>query len=79
MEGGLILKHRAYKRSIFLVHGHQGDLINDKWWKLGRFLVRYLWGPLEQFGGNDPTGAAKNEKKRNETERRLMSWVEQND
>lgn len=45
---------------ICLFHGYQGDLINDRFWRLSRWLVRYLWRPLEIRGIKDPTSAAKN-------------------
>jgi UDP-2,3-diacylglucosamine pyrophosphatase LpxH len=40
--------------------------------------VRYLWRPLESFGVNDPTSAAKNNVKRKQTEERLIQWVSEN-
>lgn len=40
---------------LFLVHGHQGSLLNDALWPLARFLVRYIWGPLEMIGFSAPT------------------------
>lgn len=77
---GLILedKHKKNNR-IFLVHGHQGDLINDRLYKLGRFLVRYFWRVLEMWGLNDPTAAGKNHKKKNRVEHKLMKWSEEKD
>ncbi len=45
---------------IHMFHGYQGDLINDQLWKISRWLVRYLWKPLEIRGVKDPTSAAKN-------------------
>lgn len=45
---------------MFLIHGHQGDFINDYIWKIARFLVRYLWKPLEIVGVRDPTKVVKN-------------------
>jgi len=76
---GLILKYKDTKNKIFVVHGHQGDLLNDYLWKLGRFLVRYIWKPLElRFGVNDPTSAAKNFKKKKDTEKRIIEWVKAN-
>ncbi|MBC5996746.1 serine/threonine protein phosphatase [Romboutsia ilealis] len=72
---GLILENNDNKKNrILLVHGHQGDLINDRLWKLGRFLVRYIWRTLEIWGVNDPTRAAKNYRKKNKIERQLMRW-----
>lgn len=71
----LILKNRISGQSIFLVHGHQGDLLNDTLWKFSRFLVRYIWRPLELFALNDPTSAAKNSTKKSAVEQRLSAWA----
>ena len=60
---------------LFLVHGHQGDFWNDTLWKITRFLVRYLWRPLELAGCNDPTSAAKNYRKKEKIELRLAEWA----
>jgi len=72
---GLILKHTDTGNKIFLIHGHQGDFLNDTMWQLGRFLVRYLWKPLELLGINDPTSAAKNYQRRKRAEKKLIQWV----
>jgi UDP-2,3-diacylglucosamine pyrophosphatase LpxH len=72
---GLVLKHKATDNKIFLIHGHQIDYLNDEMWKLSRFLVRYLWRPLESFGVNDPTSPAKNYEKKDIIEKRLTEWV----
>ncbi len=75
---GLILKY-SYDNKIFLVHGHQGDILNDLLWKIARFLVRYIWRPLEiYFGFKDPTSAAKNYKKKRSTEKRIADWANLN-
>ena len=47
----------------------------DYLWWLGRFLVRYIWKPLQLFGIKDPTSPAKNYKKRIITERKIIEWV----
>ncbi len=62
-------------QEILLVHGHQGDFWNDTVWRFTRFLVRYVWRPLELMGCNDPTSAAKNYKKKEKTEKRLAEWA----
>jgi UDP-2,3-diacylglucosamine pyrophosphatase LpxH len=71
---GLILKYTVTGDKILLIHGHQGDFFNYTLWKLSRFLVRYLWGPLELIGLQNPTSAAKNYNKKNAVERKLMDW-----
>ena len=72
---GLVLRHRITADKILIIHGHQADYINDKLWKLSRFLVRYLWKPLESVGVNDPTSTAKNYKKKDAVEKKLIEWV----
>ena len=72
---GLVLKHRETNQKIFIVHGHQVDFLNYNLWRLARFLVRYLWRPLESFGVNDPTSTAKNYYKKEAVGKRLTEWV----
>lgn len=60
---------------LYLTHGHQADFLNSVLWKLSRFLVRYLWKPLEQLGVLDPTSAAKNYHRRERSEMRLSRWA----
>lgn len=72
---GIILKDIS-GLCLYLTHGHQADLLNSTFWRLSRFLVRYVWKPLEHIGFLDPTSAAKNNKKKNNTEKHLSSWAE---
>lgn len=73
---GIILKDISGLR-LYLTHGHQADLLNSVFWRLSRFLVRYVWKPLEHIGVLDPTSAAKNNHRKNLTEKRLSSWAEE--
>lgn len=72
---GLVLKYNVTNDKILLTHGHQVDFLSYDLWKLARFLVRYLWRPLELFGANDPMRTAKNHKKKDLVARRLSDWV----
>lgn len=72
---GMVLKYNNTENKILLLHGHQGDYINDYLWRSSRFLVRYLWKPLENFGVKDPTRAAKNYKEKNNVDKRLSEWA----
>lgn len=49
---------------------------NSTFWKLNRFLVRYVWRPLEHFGVLDPTSAAKNYTHKDRIEQRLSRYAE---
>ncbi len=55
-----VILHGKDVPPIHMFHGYQGDLINDQLWKASRWLVRYLWKPLELRGIKDPTSTAKN-------------------
>lgn len=75
---GLILEYQHTPYQIFLTHGHQADLLNDTFWRLSRFLVRYLWRPLELIGIRDPTSAAKNSERKSKVEKKLADWSVRN-
>lgn len=75
---GLILDYINTPYDIFLTHGHQADLLNDTFWRLSRFLVRYLWKPLELIGIRNPTSASLNRNWKTKVERRLIGWSQTN-
>lgn len=75
---GIRLIYAPTGDEVFLVHGHQVDFCNSTMWRLARFLVRYVWRPLESSGVKDPTSAAKNYTKRKKTEERLIEWITEN-
>jgi len=75
LHEGLVLRHRVRDQKIFLIHGHQVSFLDYDIWRLSRFLVRYLWRPLELFGVNDPTSTAKNYDKKDAVEEKLIEWV----
>lgn len=72
---GIILADELHQKDIYLTHGHQVDFLNSVLWPLARFLVRYIWGPLEYFALNDPTSAAKNNTHKHKIEKRLTEWA----
>lgn len=74
---GLILQDSEGDGDLYLIHGHQADFLNCNLWRLSRLMVRYLWKPLEHFGVLDPTSAAKNNQRKNKTEKKLSLWAEE--
>lgn len=76
---GIILQDRQAGRDIYLTHGHQADWLNSTFWRLSRFLVRYVWKPLEHFGVSDPTSAAKNNTRKKKSEKILADWAARRD
>ncbi len=75
MHEGLVLKHRETNNKIFLVHGHQVDFFNYNLWRLAEFLVRNLWRPFESHGIKDKASPAKNYKKKDTIDSKLIDWV----
>ncbi|MGI6730853.1 MAG: hypothetical protein ACOX5F_03020 [Anaerovoracaceae bacterium] len=75
----LILTHRETCQEIFVVHGHQGDLLNDHLWRLSYFLIRYVWKVLHVIGVKYAASPAKNRFKRHRIEKNYNKWNEQHD
>lgn len=75
LHEGLVLRYSITDDKIFLIHGHQADYLNGELWRLSRFLVRYLWKPLQTIGVNDPTRTARNFKNKEAAGKKLTKWV----
>ena len=75
----IILQIENTDKKIFLIHGHQADWLNYRFWKVSRFFVRYFWMPLQKwFNVKDPTSPAKNYKNLVKVERKLKDWILKN-
>jgi len=75
----MILQIENTNKKIFLIHGHQADWLNYRFWKVSRFFVRYFWMPLQKwFNVKDPTSPAKNYKNLVKVERKLKDWMLKN-
>jgi UDP-2,3-diacylglucosamine pyrophosphatase LpxH len=72
---GLILKQSANGRELFVVHGHQGDPRDDRFWRSSKFFVRHFWRKMELLGFKDITSAAKNNVKKKMVEKKLIEWA----
>ena len=68
----LILNYN--NKDIFLIHGHQLDIINSSFWKLTRFLIKNAWKKVEKIGIKDITNNIKNNKVENKIEKTLKKW-----
>ena len=71
---GILLRY-VTGDALFLVHGHQGDLLNDSLWWLGKFFVRTVWRNLQLLGIKDPSSAAQNTHKGDKVEAEIEAWV----
>lgn len=76
-HAGIILKNDMDGPDLYLTHGHQTDFLNSVLWRLSRFLVRYIWKPVENIGFLDPTSAAKNNTKKKKLEQAAADWAKE--
>ncbi len=72
---GIRLLYTPTGSSLFVTHGHQGELLNDRLWKLGRFLVRYFWGVLQLTGVKDPFSRSQSNRLKGRFEEEMQAWA----
>jgi predicted phosphodiesterase len=66
-------------RDIYLIHGHQAEIFNSTFWRITRFIVRYIWRTLESIGVKSPTNLAEKRIKKSITEKFYMKWAKENE
>ncbi|MFA9464447.1 MAG: metallophosphoesterase family protein [Velocimicrobium sp.] len=71
----LVLIEKETGQKVFMVHGHQGDLMNDQLWFLSMLLMRYFWRFLHVVGFQNPSSPAKNFYKRHKVEKNYKKWI----
>ena len=71
----LLLKYSSSGQEIFIVHGHQGDLMNDQLWVINMFLLRYFWRFMHVVGFQNPSSPARNHFKRHKIEKTYKKWI----
>lgn len=70
----LVLKHRTTGQEIFVVHGHQGDMMNDQLWRISYVLVRFFWRFMHLIGIRYAASPARNRVKRHRLEKYFRKW-----
>jgi len=71
----IVLKHRKTGQEILVVHGHQGDAINDQFWYVSQLLLRYFWRYMHLVGFHNPSSPARNLYKRHKIEKNYNKWI----
>lgn len=71
----LILKCKSTGQEILIVHGHQGDLMNDQFWGISMILLRYFWRFMHLVGFENPSSPARNLYKRHKVEKHYKKWI----
>jgi predicted phosphodiesterase len=72
---GLILQTRVNNKplSIYLTHGHQGDLQSDGNW-LSKWFVANVWGPLQAYLEINPNTPATNDHQKTLHNQIMYQW-----
>lgn len=71
----LLLKNKNTGQEIFTVHGHQGDFMNDQFWRISMFLLRYFWRFAHVVGFSNPASPARNLYRRHKVEKAYDGWI----
>jgi len=71
----LVLKNKCSNQEVLIVHGHQGDLMNDQLWLVNMLLLRYFWRFMHLVGFQNPSSPARNHFKRHKIERTYKKWI----
>ncbi len=72
----VVLKHKETGQEILVVHGHQGDFMNDQLWVVSMLLMRYFWRFMHVVGFENPSSPARNLYKRHKVERNYKKWIQ---
>ncbi|HEX2094551.1 MAG TPA: hypothetical protein VHG28_19255 [Longimicrobiaceae bacterium] len=62
---------------IFLVHGHQGERWSDRWSRLARLPVRYVWPAVQRFTGGSLNTPARDFRLRKRRDVAMYAWAEE--
>lgn len=73
----IVLKEVNTGQEILVLHGHQGDILNDQLWFLSMIGVRYFWKFMHVVGIRNPASPAKNQHKRHHIEKNYSTWIRQ--
>jgi UDP-2,3-diacylglucosamine pyrophosphatase LpxH len=74
----VVFKHRNTGQEILTVHGHQGDRMNDRFWRFNMLTVRYFWRFLHSVGFINPASPVRSAEKIHKIERIYSNWIEKN-
>lgn len=74
-EEAIVLNYKESNQQILIVHGHQGDFMNDQLWIISMLLLRYFWRFMHVVGFHNPSSPARNLNKRHKVEKSYNKWI----
>lgn len=75
---GLILHYKNTPYRIFVIHGHQGDILDDVFWPFSRFLVRHFWRLFEILKYNKCINTTKRKERMIAVQSNIKRWSKNN-
>ncbi|WP_167956370.1 metallophosphoesterase [Anaerosporobacter faecicola] len=69
------LQEKQSGNEILVLHGHQGDFLNDQFWIPSMLALRYFWKFMYLIGFRNPASPAKNQSKRHKIEKNYSKWI----
>ena len=78
IKEGLVLRDEGCGKEVLVVHGHQGDFMNDQGWVISLFLMRVFWRYMHMIGFRNPSSPSKNRIKRHRIEKTFSKWILEN-
>ncbi len=74
---GLILRYKDTPNKIFIVHGNQGEIINDTLWPIACFVTRHVWRRMELMRGRGK-GGYRSAERMYRIKSNIINWISNN-
>jgi len=78
IKESIVLRDEGSGKEILVVHGHQGDFINDDGWVISMVLMRVFWRYMHMIGFKNPASPSKSRIKRHRIEKTFSKWIREN-
>lgn len=75
----ILFKHKKTNQKVFVVHGHQGDLLNDQLSSFSYVMIHFFWRFMHLAGVKYAASPAKSRRKRHKVEKNYTKWNQEND
>ena len=75
---GIILRYSKTGDKILVVHGHQGQLLNDIFSFPTKIFIRGIWKNLQLLGFTSLLNPTLNFRGRKKTEKKMKKWAQEN-
>ncbi len=78
IKESMILRDSYTGKEMLAIHGHQGDLMNDRLWRVSMFFVRFFWRFMHKIGFKNPASPSQSRTKRHKIEKNYSKWINNN-